>query len=109
MRTPTILDAYALGAAPASVSSNVFGIGDATSFNLQVIATGTLVAGLTLKSSNDGVNFDAVTDVALSDTASAGSKSYDLANINAKYLRVDAARTGGSGNLTLIACVKGNV
>ena len=105
----TSLDAYALGASPVNVSSGIIPLGDATGFNLQVITTGTLVASIALKSSNDGVHFDAVADVSIPDTASAGSQSTDISNLNAPYYRLDVARGSGSGNLTLVVSIKGNI
>lgn len=92
--------------AATSVKSGFTDLGDLTSFCIDVIITGSDVAGtVALECSRDGVTVKTVTDSSISITNSADT-IYDVAACGYRFVRVSWTYSSGTGNITVKNTIK---
>jgi hypothetical protein len=105
-----VMDADLSGAAPAA-TSDVWELYEIAGMMVQAISTGAdLEAALTLECSNveGGAGpFDPVADVSFAAITEPGSQSVDVGNARARYYRISAERTAGTGHVAVYVHAKG--
>ena len=100
--TPTV-------AIATTITSGAIDIGDATTFSVYALFSGSDAAGtFKLQVGNDGTNFVDLSGSS-STISSAGDTCLNVTDAGYRYMRYSWVRSGGSGNITVTVCVKGEL